>query len=165
VAAIDDAWGPRAAGSAWDVRAWTPAVLVAAVCLAGAGLAHFSVGRSHGAHWWGYATFFLAVSGLQVGLALALLRRPSPWLALGIVPLMGVVVVYVLTRTLGVFYGPHIGMQMNAGAFDMAVTAAELVAVGCLLSLLPRAVARHAATALMALGILLWVLRFTNELA
>jgi hypothetical protein len=71
---------------------------------------------------------------------------------------------YVLSRTAGVPMGPHEGVVEEAGATDLGVTAAEVLIVVCLLTLLrarPRALVVNV---LLAGGGLLWLLRLTDQL-
>jgi hypothetical protein len=52
-------------------------MLIASFMLATAGLAHLSVAPAHFGEWWWFGALFLLAAGLQMGLALGLLLRPS----------------------------------------------------------------------------------------
>ena len=91
----------------------------------------------HLSEWWGYGAFFVAAALLQGLLAVALLRSPSRGLLLsGAFANLGVVALYVVTRTAGIpFVGPHAGEVHVAGALDLTATAAELALVVVLVAL------------------------------
>ena len=91
----------------------------------------------HLAEWWGYGAFFVAAALLQGLFAVALLRRPSrPLLLAGIAANLGVVALYVITRTAGVpFFGPHAFEIEAAGTLDLTATVAELALVATLVAL------------------------------
>ena len=121
-------------------------VLYAAVALSlFAALIHLWVMPGHFEEWWGYGTFFLA-SALAQGLyGAALLHRPRrPLLLLGIGGNLCIVVLYLVTRTVGIpFFGPHAGEAEGLGVVDLSATAAELALVAALLAVLMRGLPRE----------------------
>ncbi|HEV8043664.1 MAG TPA: hypothetical protein VGP38_00660, partial [Rubrobacter sp.] len=72
-----------------------------------AALTHLWAMPEHFEEWWGYGIFFLVAAVAQGFYGLALLRRPGqPLLVLGVGLNLAVVVLYVVTRTIGVpFFG------------------------------------------------------------
>ena len=101
---------------------------------------HLWAAPEHLGEWWGYGTFFLATAlgqGLY-GVALLLhgLGRPRSLLLLGAVGNLAIVVLYVLTRTVGVpLLGPHAGEVEGVAPLDLAATTSELVLVVALAAL------------------------------
>ncbi len=110
--------------------------LAAALSLAAAGI-HLLAMPEHFEEWWGYGAFFLVAAAFQGLYGLVLLWRPgSSLFLLGIVANLGVVVLWLLTRTAGIpFFGPHAGEVEAVGALDVAATAAELALVVALVVL------------------------------
>jgi hypothetical protein len=152
--------GHRTLGSRWST-----AVLAAAVMSMAAGWLHFAFVASHWRDWWAYGAFFLATGVFQALLAPALLRWPNAWTALaGIVGNLGIVGMYVLSRTSGIPMGPHTGVVEKATVVDLTCTAGEIVLIGVLLGMVGQANRRWIINLLLAVGVALWVLRLTNRL-
>ncbi len=110
-----------------------------------AALIHLWVMPEHFEEWWGYGTFFL-VSALAQGLyGAALLRWPRrPLLLLGVGCNLAIVILYLLTRTVGVpFFGPHAGEVEGVGVAGLWATSSELALVGVLGTLLLRGLPRE----------------------
>ncbi len=103
-----------------------------------AALMHFWAMPGHFEEWWGYGIFFLAAALAQGLYGLALLRRPGqPLLVLGVGLNLAVVVLYVVTRTVGVpFFGPHAGEVEGIGVIDLSAMMAELALIVALTALL-----------------------------
>jgi hypothetical protein len=126
---------------------------------------HLAYAASHLRQWWAYGAFFVAAGAGQALFAPLVLRRPVPWVALaGIGGNVAIVLMYVVTRTAGPPVGPHAHVPEPAGAIDLATTAAEVVLVGVLLTLLGARTRRVALNLLLAGGVLLWALRFGGSL-
>jgi peptidoglycan/LPS O-acetylase OafA/YrhL len=152
--------GRRTLGSRWSA-----AVLAAAVLSMAAGWIHFAFVASHWRDWWAYGAFFLATGVFQALLAPALLRWPSAWTALaGIVGNLGIVGMYVLSRTSGIPMGPHTGVVEKATVVDLTCTAGEIVLIGVLLGMVGQTNRRWIINLLLVVGVALWVLRLTNRL-
>ena len=117
-----------------------------------AALIHLWVVPEHFEEWWGYGAFFL-VSAVAQGLyGAALLRRPRRplLLLLGVGGNLSIVVLYLLTRTVGVpFFGPHAGEVEGVGVADLGATAAELALVVALGALLLRRLPRERVVVLL----------------
>jgi hypothetical protein len=167
-------------------RAW---LLLAAGSSLVAGAAHVWVVPEHLQEWVAAAVFFVVLAVLQVGFAVLLLVRPEPAvLVLGALGTLGLVVFYVLTRTvdlpllppLGAHSGSHLPVEWGVGngvpvypgegfeevgTPDLVCLAAELVLLVSLLAVLPaRARRRTADLAVVAGGVLL-ALRVLGVLA
>jgi hypothetical protein len=103
-----------------------------------AALIHLWVMPEHFEEWWGYGTFFLFFAIVQGFYGVALLRWPRrPLLLLGIGGNLLIIVLYLLTRTVGIpFFGPDVGEVEGIGLIDLCATTSELaliVALGALL--------------------------------
>jgi hypothetical protein len=152
--------GHRSLGSRWSA-----AVLAAAVMSMAAGWIHFAFVASHWRDWWAYGAFFVAAGVFQALLAPALLRWPNPWTALaGVAGNLGIVGMYVLSRTNGIPMGPHTGVVEKATVVDLTCTAGEIVLIGLLLGMVGQTNRRWIINLLLVVGVALWVLRLTNRL-
>jgi hypothetical protein len=103
-----------------------------------AGLIHLWVMPEHFQEWWGYGTFFLVAAVAQVAYVPLLLRWPSrSVLVLGIVGNSAIVLLYLLTRGVGIpLFGPEAGEIEEVGIIDVCATSSEaaiVVALGALL--------------------------------
>jgi len=106
---------------------------------AGAGAIHWIVAQEHFAHWWGYGSFFLVAGATQVAYAVLLaLKEPSRrWLVAGLIGNGLIVVVYLITRTVGIpFVGPSAGEIEPVGRADVISKATELALMACLVLML-----------------------------
>jgi hypothetical protein len=85
----------------------------------------------HFEEWWGYGAFFLASAVAQASYAIVLLARPGQQLLIaGIVSNSAIVLLYLVTRTLGIpFFGPEAGVVEEVGALDVVATASEAALV------------------------------------
>jgi hypothetical protein len=94
----------------------------------------------HFAEWWGYGAFFLVSAAAQVLYVPLLLRWPSRGiLLLGVGGNLGIVSLYLLTRTVGIpLFGPHAGEVEGAGFMDLCATSSELGIVAALVAVLLR---------------------------
>ena len=136
----------------------------AALSLAAAWV-HLAYAAPHLRQWWAYGAFFLATGAGQALFAPLLLRRPRAWvLAVGVVGNVAIIGMYVVSRTYGPPMGPHARVPEVAGPIDLATTAAEIVLVAVLLSLLARRARRRVLDVLVAGAVVLWALRLTGRL-
>lgn len=122
-----------------------------------AAVIHFAVAGSHFQEYWLFGVFMLGVAWLQLGWAAAALFRPTRLLvSSGAVLNAAVIVVYILTRTVGDIVGPDPGGVEPAGFGDLLCTVAEAAIVaGCLWLLVTRvsrAVRRDQASLAAAAG-------------
>ena len=130
-----------AAAAAGVALAWTerapPAVLAAALATAGAACVHFAVVLEHLREWWGFGAFFLVCGWAQlVWAALAPRRRDTRLLWVGLAGNLLVLALWLVSRTVGLPFGPEPGEVEPVGAPDAVASALEAVAaVGCALAL------------------------------
>jgi hypothetical protein len=111
------------------VRVDGTAALPAAVSAGVAGLIHLALVPEHLAEWWVYGAFFVAVAWTQGLLAWSLLRRSErvSTLLMGIASTVGVIGVYVLSRTSGLPLVPPPGTatathaEHGIGAFSAQI--------------------------------------------
>ncbi|MDD3827835.1 MAG: hypothetical protein GX597_02025 [Anaerolineaceae bacterium] len=106
-----------------------------------AGVVHILVSPIYFAQWVGYGVFFITVAALQGIGGMALVggspRRFFYWA--GVVGNAGVVLLWVITRTLGIpFFGPAAGEVQPVGLPDLVATLIEVALIGHLLVLLTR---------------------------
>lgn len=117
-----------------------------------AGVAHGLVAPEHLREWWGYGLFFALAAIGQVFFGALLLAAPwrydetgglvpertGPERALGLLGIVGnaaVILLYVVTRTVGVpFLGPAAGEVEPLGAGGVVTTLLEAALVGLLIA-------------------------------
>lgn len=129
-----------------------------AVVAAACALVHFAAAGDHFDVGWAHGGFFAAAGWLQLVWAVALVARPEErrLLSAGVVLHGGIVVVWAVSRTVGVPFGDGAGAEA-VGFADALVTAFEVVLVLASLAVLRRpalaeqpvqpAIARSAVTA------------------
>ena len=117
-----------------------PILYAAAALSLVAALIHLWAMPEHFAEWWGYGAFFLVSAAAQVLYVPLLLRWPSRGiLLLGVGGNLGIVSLYLLTRTVGIpLFGPHAGEVEGAGFMDLCATSSELGIVAALVAVLLR---------------------------
>lgn len=141
------------------------AVYVAAAFSVAAALIHLWVTPEHLEQWWAYGAFFLFAAAAQGLFAVLLLRWPAQPLCLAVIwGNLTIVVMYVVTRTYGTPFGPHVGKVEAAGLLDMGATAAELGLVIVLVTLLRGTYRRWTINALLLVGGAIWALRLAGVL-
>lgn len=93
-----------------------------------AALIHLWVMPEHFEEWWGYGMFFLVCVVAQALYVPVLLRWPNRRVLLsGVVGNCAIVIMYVLTRTVGIpFFGPHAGEVEGIGFVDVCATLSEV---------------------------------------
>jgi hypothetical protein len=119
---------------------------VLAALSGGAGLIHAGVISLHLRESWLYGAFFILAAIAQVSWALVLLRAPSRRLLLyGVVGNAAVIVLWALTRTTGLPFGPAPGVAERIGWADTIASAYEgaLVVFGSYMLFARRAKARE----------------------
>ena len=102
-----------------------------------AALIHLWVTPEHFEEWWGYGAFFLVAAVAQVLYVPLLLRWPNRTvLLLGIAGNSAIVLLYLLTRVVGIpLFGPEAGEVEGVGTIDACATISEaaiVVALGAL---------------------------------
>jgi hypothetical protein len=93
-----------------------------------AALLHLWVTPEHFEEWWGYGAFFLVAGAAQILYAPIVLLLPTRIvLLMGIVGHLTIVVLYLLTRTVGIpLFGPEAGEVEGVGFVDVCATVSEL---------------------------------------
>jgi hypothetical protein len=157
---------PLRTAAARTLRGLGPAAAGAGALSLLTGWVHLAYIAPHWDDWWAYGVFFLAAGAFQALCAPAIVRRPrsAPVALAAIAGNLAIVGMYVLSRTAGVPLGPHEGVVEEAGAIDLAVTAAEIATVLCLVTLLGARLRRIVVDVMLASGLLLWALRLTERL-
>jgi hypothetical protein len=142
---------------------WSAAVLAAAFLSLLSGWIHFAYVTSHWEFWWAYGAFFVATGLFQALLAPALLRRPGSWTGIvGIAGNVAIVAMYLKSRTDGIPLGPHAGVLEKTTPIDLACTVAEVATIVLLLGIVGPQQRRWVLNLLLAAGLAIWALRFTN---
>ena len=108
-----------------------------AVASAGAAAIHFAVIDHHFAEYWLFGVFFVAVAVAQLGWVVAVVSNPTR--TIYVVGALGnalIAVTWVISRTIGLPFGPEAAEPEPVGIPDVVSTAFELaVVVGTLLLL------------------------------
>jgi hypothetical protein len=105
-------------------------MLCVAAAGASAGGIHLAVVPSHWAQAQVYGAFFVLVGTTQVVWSLLLLVRPSrPLLGLTVAANLGVLLVWLQSRTIGLPLGPAAGRREPIGVLDLACGVIEAVGV------------------------------------
>jgi hypothetical protein len=128
--------------TAYAVDDWRLAALVSAVAAAlltrsitavaagGAAGVHFAVAPEHFGEWWGFGLFFVLCAETQLAWALSWrVRAPRG----GAVASALLIVVWLVTRTTGLPFGPEPGEPEAIGAADLVTVALEAVTVAAVL--------------------------------
>lgn len=123
-------------GGRTDLRRW--GLYSASALSLAAALIHLWVTPEHFEEWWGYGAFFLVAAFAQGLYSAALLRWPSQLLLLlGIIGNSSIILLYLLTRTVGIpLFGPEAGEVEEVGFADVCATTSEatlIIALGALL--------------------------------
>lgn len=118
----------RQYGSSWSPRLLLTAVMLSVV----SATVHLAVSPEHFREGLVYGCFFAASAAGHVLWAGLALRRPRRWLiAIGLATNLGIVALWVMTRTLGIPLGPSAGKIEAVGVLDVVATACELGVVIC----------------------------------
>ena len=121
-----------------DQRPMVPGASVLRYCLAILGgttsVIHFAVAGAHSREYWLFGVFMLVVAWLQLLWAVGVVIRPTrSLLVTGAIVDAIVIVVYIVTRTVGDIIGPAPHVAEPVGFGDGLCTALEaLVVAGCL---------------------------------
>jgi hypothetical protein len=103
-------------------------LLIAVMCSVAAGALHFAFAPGHFDEYWLFGTFFLVSGWLQILWGLAAWHHPRRWLLLSGAGLqIAVVAVWVVSRTVGVPFGPEPGVAESVGFPDTLASALEVL--------------------------------------
>lgn len=130
--------------------------LAVAAAAAASALVHFAVSPEHFDEWWGFGLFFVLCGEVQLGWALLLgRRRGRRMLAAGVAGSLFLVLVWGVSRTSGLPFGPEPGVAEAVGVPDLVSVGLELVtAAACTWALLaPRQMRRSLAVPVRAIGL------------
>jgi len=119
-----------------------------------AGLIHLWVTPEHFEEWWGYGAFFLVAAAAQILYVPIVLLLPTRMVLLGgIVGNLAIVVLYLLTRMVGIpLFGPEAGEVEGFGFVDVCPTTSEVgIAVALGVALL-RKTARERRRMILLIG-------------
>ncbi|NKZ06918.1 hypothetical protein [Actinomadura latina] len=112
---------------------------VAAIGSVLAAFIHYAVVPEHVNEWWAYGVFFSAVGMFQlVWAVLAYTGKERPLLLSGLAVNLGVLALWVVSRTAGLPFGPESGEAEAVGVLDVLSGVAELALVGGILLALRR---------------------------
>jgi integral membrane sensor domain MASE1 len=105
--------------------------ILAGALSAVAGLIHVQATVDHAGEYWLFGVLFGVVALAQIGLAVALWRArvPDGVLVASAVVTLGVVAVWLVSRTVGLPIGPSAGTAERVGVSDTMAAFAELVFV------------------------------------
>lgn len=126
--------------TAGNVRLRRSAALpVAATASVLAGIIHYLVLPEHLAGWWVYAAFFTLLGMFElVWAALVYTGQDRLVLLIGLLVNLAVLVLWAVTRTTGLPFGPEPGNAEAVGIPDLAACAAEAMTVLAVLYALAR---------------------------
>lgn len=118
-------WWRRGGGS--RARKAPSLMLVAAALSAVAALIHVAVCPEHFREGFIYGVFFAASAGCQLGWAALVSARYSRWLApAGLTGNASIVLLWMVTRTVGIPLGPEAGEVERFGVLDLLCGACEI---------------------------------------
>jgi hypothetical protein len=111
---------------------------------AGAGAIHFGVIQSHFEEYWAFGVFFATAAWLQILWAMWVVARPGRVVALIGIAINGTItVVWIISRTVGIPFGPEPGVAEAVEFVDVAATSLQVLAVLGALGLLTGSGARR----------------------
>ncbi len=110
---------------------------VAAMLGAAAGIIHVKAAIDHASHWWAFGVFFALLASLQLGWALLVQRghRGPRLLRIAIYGSLAAVATWIVSRTIGMPFGPWAWDAEPVGALDLVATLDELALAALLVSL------------------------------
>jgi hypothetical protein len=102
----------------------------AASASAGAAAIHYAVVAEHFEEWWGFGLFFVVSAVAQLVWALLVVTsRSRSVIWLGVVGNAAIVMLWIVTRSVGTLVGPEPDMTEPVGVADSVATAFEVVIV------------------------------------
>jgi hypothetical protein len=112
-------------------RRLCPVTYSVACAGAGASAIHFAVVAEHFDEWWGFGLFFVLSAVAQIVWAMVVVASPSRLLIwFGVVGNAAIVLLWIVTRTVGTLVGPEPTTPEPIGLADSVATAFEVVIVG-----------------------------------
>ncbi len=105
-----------------------------------AGIIHLVASADHFDHIWWYGAFFALLAAFQFGWGFRVFARPSPGLLLlGAAVSAGVIAIWIVSRTVGLPFGPEAWDPEAVSAIDVGATIDEIAIVGLVAASLRRA--------------------------
>ncbi len=113
---------------------------ILAAMSATAGVVHFAFAPAHFSEYWAYGAFFIAVGWYQLTWAVAVVTRPSRLVLAAGALNVGVIAAWVVSRSVGVGFGPHSSATEAIALPDVLATVLEslIVIVAVTLAVRPR---------------------------
>ena len=104
------------------------------VLSAGAGAIHFAVIQSHYEEYWAFGVFFATAAWLQILWAMWVVARPGRGAAITGIAINGAITgVWIVSRTVGIPFGPEPGVAEAVEFVDVAATSLQVLSIlGCL---------------------------------
>lgn len=97
----------------------------------GAAAIHYAVAAEHFEEWWGFGLFFVLSAVAQLVCAVVVVSTRSQLVIwLGVIGNAAIVVLWIVTRTVGTLVGPEPATPEPIGLADSVATAFELTIVG-----------------------------------
>ena len=108
------------------------------VLSAAAGLIHAKALIDHAPHYWVFGVFFGVLAYAQVGWAWLVYRRPHAqrWLMPAAIASLAVVALWIVTRSVGLPFGPWAGRPEQLGITDITASLNELLLAGLIVATL-----------------------------
>ncbi|MBW3607189.1 MAG: hypothetical protein KY463_02330 [Actinobacteria bacterium] len=108
------------------------------VLAAAAGLIHAKALFDHATHYWLFGVFFGVLACAQIGWAVLVYRRPGErrWLMPAAVVSLAVVALWIMTRSVGLPFGPWAGRREPLSITDLTASLNELVLAGLIVAIL-----------------------------
>lgn len=111
--------------------------LLAVALAAAAGLIHVKALFDHAGHYWLFGVFFGVLAYAQIGWAALAWRRPHErrWLMPAAAASLAVVALWVVTRSVGLPFGPWAGRPEPFAVADITASVNELILAGLLVAI------------------------------
>ena len=110
--------------------AGSPALRVAAAASVLAGLIHFMAVPEHRSEWQAAAVFFTVLGAFQIVWGVAALNEDRRWiLRFGVVVNVAVILLWAISRTSGLPFGPDPGQAEDVDVLSVACVLAEVAVI------------------------------------
>jgi hypothetical protein len=132
------AGGPAAARSDEATAARSPRLMLIVALSAAAGVIHARAMFDHASHYWLFGVFFGALTYGQILWAVRVYRKPEErWLFKEVaIASLGVIAIWLVSRTVGLPFGPWKGETERIGVADVSAGLDELLLAGLIFATL-----------------------------